>query len=70
MANTQRRLIRRPAVTDRTGLSRTTIWRAVRAGTFPVPVPIGQRAMAWVEAEVDAWIEARLAERSPVQQAA
>ncbi len=27
---------------------------------FPEPIKIGARAVAWVEEEVDAWIEARI----------
>jgi len=32
-------------------------------GQFPKPVRIGSRAVAWPEAEVEAWLNARLAER-------
>ena len=32
-------------------------------GQFPKPVRIGGRAVAWPEAEVEAWLNARLAER-------
>jgi prophage regulatory protein len=46
-----------------TSLSRTAInrWRA--AGQFPVAVPLGDRRVAFVRAEVVAWIEARIADR-------
>lgn len=54
-----RRILRRPVVVERTGLSDTSIWREVKAGRFPRPVPLGRRAVGWVESEVDAWIEAR-----------
>ena len=30
---------------------------------FPRPTKLGPRAVAWVESEVDAWIDARIAER-------
>lgn len=40
--------------------NRTTIWRWVRAGTFPAPVKFGARAR-WSEAVVDAWIAERSA---------
>jgi len=33
-------------------------------GTFPKPVPIGTKAVGWIEDEIDAWIEARIAERN------
>jgi prophage regulatory protein len=52
-------LLRRPEVSRRTGLSRTTIYRLVRAGEFPAPRQISLRAVAWVESEVDAWVDSR-----------
>jgi len=32
-------------------------------GEFPKPLPIGLRAVGWLESEVDAWLETRIAER-------
>lgn len=40
----------------RTGISRTTAWRLMRAGTFPKPVHISSGRVAWLESEIDAWI--------------
>ncbi len=57
------RFLRRRSVEDRTGLSRSTIYLFVQNGTFPRPVRIGGRAVAWLESDIDVWIEARLAER-------
>ena len=54
------RLLRRPDVLGLTGLSHASIYRDP---TFPRPVKLGERASAWIEAEVRAWIEARIAER-------
>jgi prophage regulatory protein len=56
-------LLRRPDVQARTGLSRSRLYELMDAGDFPKPVPLSQRARAWVEAEVQAWIVARIAER-------
>lgn len=53
------RLIRAAAVYDRTALSRASIWRRVRDGTFPKPVTLGYNRIAWVESDIDAWIEAQ-----------
>ena len=58
------RFLRRRSVEDRTGLSRSTIYLFVQNGTFPRPVRIGGRAVAWLESDIDAWIEARLADRA------
>lgn len=53
------RLLRVDEVTDRTGLSRTTIWRKERAGEFPTRVKIGENSVAWREEEVEEWIDSR-----------
>lgn len=53
------RLLRQDEVCDRTGLSRTTIWRRERDGDFPRRVQLGDNTVAWVESEVEEWIESR-----------
>ena len=58
-----RRILRRGEVTMRTGLSNTTIHREIQAGRFPKPVPLGRRAVGWLEHEVDAWLEGRVGRR-------
>lgn len=40
-------------------LSRTTVWRRVRQGTFPAPVILGATRIAWREADILAWINAQ-----------
>lgn len=50
------RLLRLPEVIERTGLARMTIWRMEIEGRFPPRRQIGDRAVAWVESEVDDWI--------------
>jgi prophage regulatory protein len=57
---TPTRLLRFPAVRDRTGLSRSTIWRLERRGDFPRHVRISTNAVAWVEQEITNWILAQL----------
>ena len=56
------RLLRLREVIHRCGLGKTAIYTRIRAGELPQPVPLGG-VVAWVETEVDAWIEARIAER-------
>jgi prophage regulatory protein len=43
--------------------SRQHVFRMVRMGRFPAPVKLGEATNAWVEAEIDDWLEARVAER-------
>lgn len=57
------RIIRLKDVIERTGLARSTIYQHVANGTFPTPVPLGDRAVGWVEREVQDWIMARIAQR-------
>lgn len=45
------------------GMKKTATYARIAAGTFPAPIKDGG-ASRWVEAEVQAWIEARKAERS------
>ena len=56
------RFLRLPEVMARTGLSRSTIYVRLDEGRFPRPVSLGGRAVGWIEAEVDAWIRARIEE--------
>ncbi len=46
-------------VVERTTLARATIWRGVKAGTFPKPAKISTHRVAWYEHEVNAWILAQ-----------
>ncbi len=47
-----------------TCLSRTTLQNLARDGAFPQPVPIGERRLAFVRAEVEQWIDERIATRA------
>jgi prophage regulatory protein len=57
---TTTRLIRLPELLRRVPLSRSTIYQLVSRGEFPAPSRIGPRAVAWSEALVDAWAEAKI----------
>jgi prophage regulatory protein len=54
--STRERIIRLPTVLDRTGLSRTTLYRKIGEGTFPRQVPISVHGAGWYESAVDRWI--------------
>jgi prophage regulatory protein len=47
-----------------TGLSRMTIWRLERAGEFPRRRQLGARSVAWLQSDVEQWIESRPVARS------
>ena len=57
------RMLRRRDVEARTCLSKSTLYRLMSEGRFPRPVPLGVRARAWPEEEIDAWLEERRSER-------
>ena len=54
------RILRLPEVMARTGLSRSTIYLRVSQGTFPKPVSLGARAVGWVEAEIQEWLQRQI----------
>ena len=72
----QKRFIRLPEVLSRTGYGRTSVYRKMEDGDFPKSVKLGGppkdhnafdcRAVAWIEDEVEQWIESRIDERDSV----
>ena len=58
---------RLPEVKKRTGLSRSTIYARISRGTFPQPVNLGARAVGWIEAEIEEWLEQRIEARRKIQ---
>ena len=66
-------LIRLPEVMSRTGFGKTSIYRKMEDGSFPKSLKLGgppkdpnvfdSRAVAWIEDEVDQWIESRIQDR-------
>lgn len=58
------KLLRLPQVLDRTGLKRTTLYEKMAAGEFCKPVRLAKRSVAWVESDVDGWIESRIKNRT------
>lgn len=54
-------ILRRKQVEARTGLSRSTIYERIRAGTFPAPVSLGAKAVGWVESEISDWLADQIA---------
>ncbi|MHB9807053.1 helix-turn-helix transcriptional regulator [Pantoea ananatis] len=55
-------LIRMPEAMRRTGYGKAWLYRLISQGFFPKPIKIGSRAIAFVETEVDEWIEQRIKE--------
>ena len=67
------RFIRLNEVMSRTGYGRTSIYRKMEDGSFPKSLKLGgppkdpnefdSRAVAWIEEEVDQWVESRIEAR-------
>jgi len=53
-------ILRLPAVKTSTGLSRSTIYLRIAQGTFPKPVGLGGRAVGWLEAEIQQWLQRQI----------
>ena len=54
------RFIRPREVIEMLGVSRTTLWRMVRAGSFPKPVRISKGNAGYLLETVEAWMQARV----------
>lgn len=53
----KKRFIRLPEVLERTGFSKAWIYRLISQNRFPKPIKLGERAIAFLENEIDDWIE-------------
>ena len=54
------RILRLPEVMSRVGLCRASVYQQMVAGTFPRQIPLGLRAVGWLESEISAWLFARI----------
>jgi prophage regulatory protein len=52
-------ILRLNQILDIAGLSRSSIYNYVKAGTFPRPRKLGSRAVGWLASEVFEWIATR-----------
>jgi prophage regulatory protein len=53
------RVLRLPETEAKVGLQRSSIYKAVSEGTFPAPIKLTNKAIAWREDELDEWLAAR-----------
>lgn len=58
--NAPKKFLRLPAVIELVGKSRTAIYRDIAAHTFPAPIRIGARAVAWEADKIAAWQKGRI----------
>ena len=50
------RIVRLKTVLDRTGLSRSTIYRKIAERTFPAQFKISVNGAGWRESDIDRWV--------------
>jgi prophage regulatory protein len=58
-------ILRLPAVIQRVGLSRSSIYARIRRGTFPRSVSLGPHSIGFVEQEINAWLKSVIERRPP-----
>ncbi|WHZ12499.1 MAG: hypothetical protein OJF60_002940 [Burkholderiaceae bacterium] len=54
------RLVRLPELMALVGLSKSSIYDAMKRGEFPAPVKLSRRAVCWPASAIDAWITDRI----------
>ena len=57
-------IIKLQKVIDTTGLSRSSIYAMAAKGKFPQPIKLTDRAVGWLDSEVQEWIEVQAAKRT------
>lgn len=53
-------LLRLPNVCAMVGLSKSQIYRLIRAGQFPAGISLGTNSVAWPAEQVHAWIAEKI----------
>ena len=61
---TAKKFILLPKVQEIVPYPPSHIWRLERTGQFPQRVRLGQNRVAWLESEVDAWVDSKIAART------
>tara|TARA_B110001454_G_scaffold211987_1_gene228265 strand:- start:464 stop:649 length:186 start_codon:yes stop_codon:yes gene_type:complete len=51
------RILRLPEVKSRTGLSRSSIYAKISAGTFPPQLKLGVKIVGWYQSDISEWID-------------
>ncbi len=56
----KQKILRLPQVIEMTGLPRSTIYALIKDNAFPKQVPLGRRAVGWIEQEIQDWIDGKI----------
>lgn len=57
-------ILRRNEMKAATGYCIARIYQLIAEGRFPKPIPLGDRAVGWLESDIVNWQQARIAERN------
>ena len=57
------KVLKLKAVTEKTTLCHSTIYKLIAEGSFPRPIDLTGRAVGWVDSEIDHWITSKIAIR-------
>ncbi|MEH6552427.1 MAG: AlpA family transcriptional regulator [Pseudomonadales bacterium] len=60
MATENTSLLRLSEVVKITGLAKATIYAKVANNTFPAPIKLSERASAWIDQEIEQWVQDRI----------
>lgn len=55
-----KKILRWPAVEQKTGICQSNIQKKIRRGEFPASISLGERAVGFLESDIDEWIESRI----------
>lgn len=53
-------IFRLPEVKGKVKLSRSSIYLRISKGEFPAPISLGGRAVGWLEADIEQWLEQKI----------
>jgi prophage regulatory protein len=56
-------LLRINAVAERVKFHPVHVRRLIKAGKFPAPIRLGENRVAWIETEINEWLETKRMER-------
>ena len=57
------KILKLPDVMERCALSRSSIYAYIQGDKFPKPLPLGERAVGWLESEISGLIAERAEQR-------
>ncbi len=61
------KVLKLKSVIEKTTLCHSTIYKLISEGLFPKPIGLTDRAVGWVDSEVDSWILSKIGQRDGVE---